>query len=88
MLRRFNRFSMIEHTLFSHPFKNSKVDKKSLRVTQLINASCQIYLFFLGGGGEWIYFIFHIQDIGVFFFFWRSFLFSFGNNTRVRLAET
>ena len=45
MVRRFNRFSMIEHTLFSHPFKNFEVDKKSLRVTQLINASCQIYLF-------------------------------------------
>ena len=40
MLRRLNKFSMIEHNLFSQPFKNTKVKKKK---TQLINARYTLF---------------------------------------------
>ena len=41
MLRRLNKFSMIEHNLFSQPFKNTKVKKKKNTINK-----CQIFFIF------------------------------------------
>ena len=88
MVRRFNRFSMIEHTLFSHPFKNSNVDKKK-SASHTIN-KCQLPdIPFFGGKMDILYFSHSIHWRFFFFFFGvRSFRFCLGNNTRVGLAET